>query len=207
MQVRQISTRALVLIWGGANAGGTPQTHGSSIYREAEHAAAEQGDAFVLDNNVSMKASLGAAHVLEARMKPPPTSYEKPEHSSVVRRRRVALFSLEEHESAWPRLMRRKRCRRAALQVQCQNLTPTATMRWHRVALFSLEEYESAKASFEAAHALNARRETATWIRKCDAELQGARLQQWHDACIQALCCLSLTHMSLTRAATLMVPC
>ena len=42
------------------------------------------------------------------------------------------------------------------------------------MGLFSLEEYESAKASFEAAHALEARRETATWIRKCDAELQGA---------------------------------
>ena len=47
-------------------------------------------------------------------------------------------------------------------------------MRRRRVGLFSLEEYESAKASFEAAHALEARRETATWIRKCDAELQGA---------------------------------
>ncbi|KAK9825474.1 hypothetical protein WJX81_007655 [Elliptochloris bilobata] len=40
------------------------------------------------------------------------------------------------------------------------------------VALFNLEEYESAKASFEAAHVLEARRETSTWIRKCDAELQ-----------------------------------
>ncbi len=37
-----------------------------------------------------------------------------------------------------------------------------------------MEEYESAKAAFEAAHALEARRETATWIRKCDAELRGA---------------------------------
>jgi len=46
------------------------------------------------------------------------------------------------------------------------------------VAYFNLEEYESAKAAFEAAHALEARRETATWIRKCDAELHGAAPQQ-----------------------------
>lgn len=52
--------------------------------------------------------------------------------------------------------------------------TSKTTVRRRRVGLFSLEEYESARASFEAAHALEARRETATWIRKCDAELQGA---------------------------------
>lgn len=45
-----------------------------------------------------------------------------------------------------------------------------------RVAYFNLEEYESAKASFEAAQALEARRDTATWIRKCDAEIQGVPL-------------------------------
>ena len=56
-----------------------------------------------------------------------------------------------------------------------------------RVAFFNLEEYESAKAAFEAAHALEARRETATWIRKCDAELHGAAPQQpfLHAACLQ----------------------
>ena len=43
-----------------------------------------------------------------------------------------------------------------------------------RIALFSLDEYESAKEAFEAAHALDKRRESETWIRKCDAELKGA---------------------------------
>ena len=45
-----------------------------------------------------------------------------------------------------------------------------------RVAYFNLEEYESAKASFEAAQALEDRRDTTIWIRKCDAEIQGVPL-------------------------------
>ena len=58
-------------------------------------------------------------------------------------------------------------------------------MACNRVALFSLDEYESAKEAFEAAHALDKRRESETWIRKCDAELKGVRPLQpvpaWHE--------------------------
>lgn len=42
-----------------------------------------------------------------------------------------------------------------------------------RIALFNLEEFESAKEAFEAAHALDRRRESEIWIRKCNAELEG----------------------------------
>ncbi|CAL8460786.1 g317 [Coccomyxa elongata] len=40
------------------------------------------------------------------------------------------------------------------------------------VAFFNLEEYESAKEAFETANSLQKRKETETWIRKCNAELE-----------------------------------
>ncbi|KAK9909046.1 hypothetical protein WJX75_006454 [Coccomyxa subellipsoidea] len=40
------------------------------------------------------------------------------------------------------------------------------------VALFNLEEYESAKDAFETANSIQKKKETETWIRKCNAELE-----------------------------------
>ena len=40
--------------------------------------------------------------------------------------------------------------------------------------MFNLEEYESAKAAFEAGQALDSKNSSfKTWIRKCNAELDG----------------------------------
>ena len=44
------------------------------------------------------------------------------------------------------------------------------------VALFNLEEYESAKEAFETANSIQKKKETETWIRKCNAELEGLSL-------------------------------
>ncbi len=43
----------------------------------------------------------------------------------------------------------------------------------HRVALFNMEEYEAAKEAFEAGCQLSPDNTFKTWIRKCDAELEG----------------------------------
>jgi hypothetical protein len=42
-----------------------------------------------------------------------------------------------------------------------------------RIALFQLEEYESAKESLEISLSLERKRETESWLRKCQAELEG----------------------------------
>ncbi|EIE25539.1 SGS-domain-containing protein [Coccomyxa subellipsoidea C-169] len=44
------------------------------------------------------------------------------------------------------------------------------------VALFNLEEYESAKEAFETANSIQKKKEIETWIRKCNAELEGLSL-------------------------------
>lgn len=43
-----------------------------------------------------------------------------------------------------------------------------------RIACFNLDEFEAAKAAFEAGQALEPSKATyKTWIRKCNAELEG----------------------------------
>ncbi len=47
------------------------------------------------------------------------------------------------------------------------------------IACFNLDEYEAAKAAFEAGQALELSKTTyKTWIRKCNAELEGEDLMQ-----------------------------
>ena len=41
------------------------------------------------------------------------------------------------------------------------------------VALFHMEEYEAAKEAFEAGQSISIESTFKTWIRKCDAELEG----------------------------------
>ena len=59
------------------------------------------------------------------------------------------------------------------------------------VALFNLEEYESAKDAFETANSVQKKKETETWIRKCNAELEG--LISWNTRS-KVVCCASLEY-------------
>ncbi len=85
---------------------------------------------------------------------------------------------LSSHPS-WERLI----CGRGTLWLICSAL---GFMRLHcrgidmspggSVALFNLEEYESAKEAFETANSIQKKKEIETWIRKCNAELEGLSL-------------------------------
>lgn len=61
------------------------------------------------------------------------------------------------------------------------------------MALFSLEEYESAKQAFEIALSIEKKKETETWIRKCNAEMQGEplRVVLHFEELLSRSCCVS----------------